>query len=130
MATIKILVIEDDELLREIYATKLSMEEFDVVTACDGADGLAKATANNPDVILVDMLMPKMTGMEFLQTYRPHTEGKRVTIIVISNKSSPKDINQARTMGARDYLIKSQHTPQDIVTKIRHYLETDPSAAS
>lgn len=126
----KVLVIEDDELLREVYSTKLAMEGFNVETAVDGEEGLNKARSIEPDVILVDMLMPKMTGLEFLQAYRPHALKRRVTTIVISNKSSPKDINQAKTMGARDYLIKSQHTPQDIVAKVRAYLDDDPQASA
>jgi two-component system sensor histidine kinase/response regulator len=126
----KVLIIEDDELLREVYSTKLKMEGFNVETAVNGQEGLDKARTLEPDVILVDMLMPKMTGLEFLQAYRPHALKRRVTTIVISNKSSPKDINQAKTMGARDYLIKSQLTPHEIVTKVRRYLQEEPGATS
>lgn len=119
-----VLIIEDDELLREVYATKLEMEGFDVDTAADGAEGLMKATRTEPDVILLDMLMPQMNGLEFLRAYRLQAQHPRVMALVISNKSSTKEINEAKTMGARDYLIKSHHTPAEIVERIRAYLET------
>jgi two-component system, chemotaxis family, sensor histidine kinase and response regulator PixL len=121
-APTSILVIEDDELLREIYATKLTMEGFQVDTALDGLDGLDKATRSEPDIILLDMIMPRMTGLEFLAAYRQPSQHPRVKTVIISNKSSTKEMNQARALGVRDYLIKSQLTPQDIVTRVRGYL--------
>ena len=117
-----VLIIEDDELLREVYATKLQMEGFAVDTARDGMEGLQKATDVEPDVILLDMLMPQMNGLEFLRAYRLTSQHPNVTALVISNKSSTKEINEAKTMGAKDYLIKSHHTPAEIVARIRDYL--------
>ena len=117
-----ILIIEDDELLREIYATKLTMEGFAVDTAVDGMEGLEKATHKEPDMILLDMIMPRMTGLEFLKAYRPSTNHPKVKTLIMSNKSSTNEMNQAKTMGVLDYLIKSQHTPQDIAERVRNYL--------
>jgi DNA-binding response OmpR family regulator len=117
-----ILVIEDDELLREIYATKLELEGFDVATAVDGLDGLEQATSREPHMILLDMVMPRMTGLEFLRAYQPQMLHPRVVTLVMSNKSTAHDINQAKALGVLDYLIKSQHTPDDIVTRIRKHL--------
>jgi DNA-binding response OmpR family regulator len=115
----KVLIIEDDELLREIYATKLEMEGFTVHTASDGMEGLEKAKAIGPDIILLDMIMPRMTGLEFLAAYQLPSRAKTV---VMSNKSSTKEINQAKALGVIDYLIKSQLTPQDIVVRVNEYL--------
>jgi CheY-like chemotaxis protein len=117
-----VLIVEDDELLREVYATKLQMEGFSVDTAVDGFDALEKVKAKEPDVILLDMIMPRMTGLEFLKAYSLRANHPNVKTVVMSNKSSPHEINQAKTMGVVDYLIKSQHTPQDIVRRIRSYL--------
>lgn len=122
MTKTKVLIVEDDELLREVYATKLLMEGFAVETAQDGAEGLHKATTLEPDVILLDMLMPHMSGLEFLRAYKLQSNHPNVTALVISNKSSTKEINEAKTMGAADYLIKSHHTPAEIVERIRSYL--------
>ena len=117
-----VLVVEDDELLREIYATKLEMEGFNVQTARDGLDGLEKATQLKPNVILLDMIMPRMTGLEFLRAFRPKQLHPQVATIVMSNKSTAAEIAQAKTLGVRDYLIKSQYTPDEIVQRIWSYL--------
>ena len=120
-----VLIIEDDELLREIYATKLEMEGFNVDTASDGLEGLHKATSTQPDIILLDMIMPRMTGLEFLAAYnqpgRPY-----IKTVIMSNKSTTKEINQAKALGVLDYLIKSQLTPQEIVVRVREYLSQEP----
>jgi CheY-like chemotaxis protein len=118
-----ILVIEDDELLREIYATKFSLEGFDVDTATDGLAGLEKATHHQPHVILLDMIMPRMTGLEFLRTYQPTRLTPQITTIIMSNRSSTQEIAQAKALGVADYLIKSRYTPDDIVSRVRSYLE-------
>ena len=117
-----ILVIEDDELLRDIYATKLRLEGFMVDTAQDGAEGLQIAISSAPDIILLDMIMPRMNGLEFLEAYRPMSRSPRVVTVVMSNKSSSSEINRAKTLGAFDYLIKARYTPDDITTRIRSYL--------
>ena len=116
-----VLIIEDDEVLREVYATKLALEGFDVTTAVDGKEGLSIASQTEPDIILLDMLMPRMTGLEFLRLYRL-SQRPHVKTLVLSNKSSPSDISQAKSLGALEYLIKSQYTPSDIVERIRRHL--------
>ena len=121
-----VLIIEDDDLLREIYATKLSLEGFEVDTATDGAEGLEKALKVKPDVILLDMLMPHMDGLEFLKAYRIQTNNPSVKTLVISNKSSISEINQAKAMGVVEYLIKSQHTPAEIANRIRAHTDHPP----
>lgn len=118
----RVMIIEDDELLREVYATKLIMEGFDVDTASDGEEGLKKCLDSEPDIILLDMLMPRMTGLEFLRAYRLTVLHPKVKAFVLSNKSSPHEINEAKMLGVREYLIKSQHTPNEIVARIRSHL--------
>ena len=116
------LIIEDDDLLREIYATKLELEGFMVITAADGAEGLEKAMVHEPQIILLDMIMPRMNGLEFLETFRPLDVQPPVTTLVMSNKSSGSEMIRAKMLGARDYIIKAQHTPDDIVAMIRTYI--------
>jgi DNA-binding response OmpR family regulator len=123
MRETKVLIIEDDELLREIYSTKFELEGFAVDTASDGQEGLLIASSLAPDVILLDMIMPRMSGLEFLRAYHPSVTTNKVKLVVMSNKSSPAEINQAKAMGVLDYLIKSQHTPDEIVHKVRNFLE-------
>ncbi len=117
----KILIIEDDELLREIYTTKLELEGFAVTAARDGLEGLEKAALHEPDIILLDMIMPRMTGLEFLKAYNLQRH-PNVKAVVMSNKSSANDINQAKALGIAEYLIKSHYTPQEIVSRIRLHL--------
>lgn len=117
-----VLIIEDDALLREIYAAKLELEGFTVDTAADGLTGLEKALANAPDIILLDMLMPHMNGIDFLRAYRPIATRPDVPTVIMSNKSSISDINLTRLLGVREYLIKSELTPDDVVAKVRHHL--------
>jgi CheY-like chemotaxis protein len=98
------------------------MEGFHVETATDGMEGLEKARTAKPDIILLDMIMPRMTGLEFLAAYQAPGSRPIVKTVVMSNKSSTREINQAKALGVLDYLIKSQLTPQEIVTRIHGYL--------
>jgi DNA-binding response OmpR family regulator len=118
----RVLIVEDDDMLREIYAVKLEMEGFLVETARDGAEGLEKATRREPTVILLDMIMPRMTGLEFLEAYELAIKHPTVKTIVMSNKSSPQDITAAKSLGVIEYLIKAQHTPEDIVGRLWAHL--------
>lgn len=123
----RVLIVEDDGLLREMYALKLDIEGFEVDTASDGLEGLDKATENTYDVILLDNLMPHMSGLELLQKLVAASIQANTKIIMLSNKSSLPEINLARRLGASDYLIKSQHTPQHVVEKIREILSGAPA---
>lgn len=120
----KILVVEDDEILREVYALKLSMEGFEVGTAGDGLDGLEQAELLLPDLIILDMMMPRMNGMEFLRVYSKQNSGTGAKVLVASNKTISQEIDEAKRLGASDYLVKSQITPDELVTQVRKLLQT------
>lgn len=116
----KVLIVEDDDLLREIYGIRLQMEGYDVHTAGDGEEGLEKVVSVQPDIILLDMLMPRLDGLGFLRHYLKLPN--RAKVIVASNKSSQQSIAEAKLLGATDYLIKSQLTPDDLVVQIKKHL--------
>jgi len=118
----KVLIVEDDAILQNAYNTVLSMEGFDVETAPDGVEGLRVAQAKKPDVILLDMLMPNMNGLQFLKLFEPkkHPETK---IIVFSNIVSPDDVKQARELGVVKYLTKATFTPKEMVDTIKETLQ-------
>jgi two-component system OmpR family response regulator len=120
----RVLIMEDDEMLREIYTVKLEMEGFLVESAANGAEGLERASKQEPDLILLDMIMPRMTGLEFLEAYDLAGKHPTVKTVVLSNKSSIQDINAAKSLGALDYLVKAQHTPDQIVERLRTYLDS------
>jgi CheY-like chemotaxis protein len=118
-----VLVVEDDDTLREVYATKLDIEGFRVDTAADGAEGLSKALDQPPDIVLLDMIMPRLTGLQFLEHFGLDRH-PRVKALVISNHSAPAAIERAKALGAADYLIKSNYTPAQIVEHIRLHTQS------
>lgn len=120
--TPRVLIVEDDELLREMYAAKFELEGFQVFTAADGLAGLQAAMEYNPQLLVIDNLMPRLTGLELLERYRVAQPHSHSLVVVLSNKSSLADINRAKELGAAEYLIKSQYTPRDLVVKVRQVL--------
>lgn len=119
MAKKTILVVEDEEALRKAMVFKLSAEGFQVVEAGNGEEGLAKAEQERPDIILLDILMPKMHGMEMLSRLRFSGEwGKNVPVIVLSNLNDAAKVAEATEGGVYDYLIKSDWKIEDLVKKV------------
>lgn len=118
----KILIVEDDPLLTKMYTTKFITEGFEVSSAADGEEGLAKATAVTPDFIILDVMMPKLSGIDMLSRLRATEKGKNVPVIVLSNLSQEEEAKKALALGAKEYLIKANFTPSEVVTKVRMYL--------
>jgi len=118
----KVLIVEDDEYLRSLTAKRLEGEGFTVLTASDG-DVAIKQAGEGPDIILLDLLLPGMSGFEVLEKLRA-TEGTKTTpIIVFSNLGQKEDIEKAKGLGANDFMIKANFTLDDVVEKIRGYLK-------
>jgi DNA-binding response OmpR family regulator len=120
-----ILIIEDDAVLRGAYETALTLEGYHTRTASDGEEGLAMAEQDEPDLILLDMLMPKLNGQEFLRRFDAPTKHQRTKIIVLSNMSVPSDVKDALYLGATKYLTKSSFTPKEIESIIQEVLTGD-----
>lgn len=118
----KILIVEDDPLLTKMYTTKFITEGFEVNSAADGEEGLAKATAVTPDFIILDVMMPKLSGIDMLSRLRATEAGKNIPVIVLSNLSQEEEAKKALALGAKEYLIKANFTPSEVVTKVRMYL--------
>ncbi|MBI2552802.1 response regulator [Candidatus Uhrbacteria bacterium] len=120
----KILIVEDETLLREIFKTQLAREGFSVFTAADGAAGLAEALARQPDLILLDLLMPKMDGITMLKALRQDQWGARVPVMVLTNLSDAAAVAAAKESGVayQDYLMKLDWKLEDIVKKIKDKL--------
>jgi CheY-like chemotaxis protein len=119
----KILIVEDDKFLRQAYNNILSNQSFDVKIAADGKEGLDIANAWKPDVVLLDLLMPVMDGIDFLKAFNApeHPETK---IIVFSNLSMPEKVNEAITLGAVNFKTKAMFTPREMIALIRDTLAT------
>ena len=120
----KILLVEDEQLLRDICATELTREGFKVTVALDGDEALKKAEAVMPDLILLDIILPIVDGFEVLKKIRAHRDErlKKVPIIMLTNLGQDEDIKKAMNLGANDYLIKAHFTTEEISNKVKAIL--------
>lgn len=119
----KILIIEDEKTLLEAIAKKLQVKNYQTYTAMDGEEGLAKAKENIPDLILLDILMPKMDGFEVLENLNKDPDLAKIPVIIISNSGQPVEIERAMSLGVKDYLIKAEFDPEEVVAKVKNVLE-------
>lgn len=111
----KVLIVEDDEIIREVYALKFELEGYPVAVAENGKIGLEKAKDFEPEVILLDMMMPVMDGLEFMQHYEGNPKAE---VIVFSNISAPGKVNDVLKLGASAYWVKSDYTPDRAVEAV------------
>lgn len=118
----KILIVEDERMLAEMYATKFSMEGFDVVKAFDGQDGLETARTEKPDFIILDIIMPKLDGFAVLKELKSDVKLRSVPVLLLTNLGQDDDIKKGKELGANDYFVKSNHTPADVVRKVKELL--------
>jgi DNA-binding response OmpR family regulator len=117
-----IVVVEDEVILGDLIASELKKKEFEVFTAHDGAEGWAMIQDKVPDLVLLDLLMPGMSGYDVLTELRHHKDLKDIPCIVISNSGQADDLNRAYTSGANDVLIKANFNPAQVVTKVEELL--------
>jgi DNA-binding response OmpR family regulator len=117
-----VLLVEDDEFLAELYSTKLTMEGFTVQVANDGEKGLKMALAKPPQLILLDIVMPKMDGFEVLAALKKDASTKDVPVVLMTNLSQRDDVTKGLALGATDYLIKAHFMPSEVVKKINEVL--------
>lgn len=117
-----ILLIEDDTFLGGMYVTKLSMEGFAVDLAVDGEQGLKDAKQMEPDLILLDILLPKMNGFDVLKALKASANTKSIPVILLTNLGQKSDVVEGLNLGATDYLIKAHFMPSEVVAKIKDVL--------
>ncbi|MFA5830708.1 MAG: response regulator [Candidatus Paceibacterota bacterium] len=118
----KILVIEDDRVLRRVIVDNLKAEGFTALEAEDGAAGLATAIAEHPDLMLVDVVMPKMDGIAMLGKLREDDWGKNAQVIMLTNLSDAEKISYAAKKGVNDYLVKADWDIASIIEKVKDRL--------
>ncbi|MBN1778997.1 MAG: response regulator [Candidatus Buchananbacteria bacterium] len=121
-ANTTILLVEDDEFLSELYATKLKLEGYNVVLANDGEKGLRLAGEKKPDLILLDIIMPKMDGFEVLKGLKENPATKSIPVILLTNLSQKDEVKKGLELGAVDYLIKAHFMPSEVVKKIKQII--------
>ncbi len=119
---IKIMLIEDDTFLSSMYAEKLSSENFLVVTAMDGQEALEKIKREIPDVVLLDIMIPKVNGFEVLKRIKTDAATAAIPVILLTNLSQENEVKQGLDLGASDYLVKAHFTPTEVIGKIKKVL--------
>ena len=118
----KILIIEDDYFIRELYERQLKKRGYEVETAGDGAEGLVKASDTNPSLILLDIMLPKLNGLDLLGTLKSKPETKEIPVVLLTNLGQESVIKEGFKLGAKGYLIKSAYTPEQIMTEVEAFL--------
>ncbi len=120
-----VLIVEDEASLRRALREKFSHEQFEVLEAANGADGLAVALREHPDLILLDIIMPRMDGIEMARQLRKDAWGKHVSIIILSNLSDTKQIQAAMENDVFEYFVKTDTTIESVSEKAKHLLGLD-----
>lgn len=118
-----ILLVDDDLTLREMYTERLKAEGFAVDTAKDGEEALQKATNSRPNIVLLDIMMPKINGLDVLKKLREQESTKNIPVIVLTALIQDREKMESITRGADDYIVKSETMPGDVIAKIRRVLE-------
>ncbi len=114
----KILFIEDEERLRETLSIKLKEDGYEVFTATEGESGLKLAGEKKPDLILLDLILPKMDGFKVLEQLKSSLETKNIPVIVLTNLESGKDIEKVLNLGVSSYLVKANYSLEEISKKV------------
>ncbi len=121
----KILLIEDDAVLAKVVYEELTDAGFEVFQAYDGEEGLKMAGEKHPDLILLDILLPKKNGFEVLTVLKKDPEMQRIPVALLTMLGSDDDIKKGLQLGAADYIVKSQHALPEIVEKVKSYFSQD-----
>ena len=115
----KVLIVEDDRFLLKILTMKFSAEGFDVASAADGEDGLKQMVSSPPDLVVLDLILPKMNGFEVLTEMRTNATTKNIPVVVLSNLGQEEDIRRATELGAQEFLVKSNLSIMEVVSRVK-----------
>jgi len=118
----KILIVEDDPLMSRMYQKIFTFENYEVEMAGDGQEGLDKARASKPTLILMDIMMPVMNGLEALEKLKADPETKAIPVIMLTNLAGQQDAEAALSKGAIKYIVKSEYEPKDVTNMVKEIL--------
>jgi len=110
--------MEDEEILRDLLKRKLTEKGYQVKIAVDGQDGIEKLEEEIPDLILLDIVMPKKSGFEILEELGKDSRFSEIPVIIVSNSGQPVEIDRAQKLGAKDWLIKTEFDPEEVIEKV------------
>ena len=118
----KALIVEDEDVLAQVLAEKLKKSDFEVEIADDGEKAVSATKSFKPDIIMLDLMLPKMDGFEVLRELKANDDTKRIPVVAITNLSEDDNIKKALQMGVVDYFVKSNHPVNEIVEKVKAVL--------
>ncbi len=119
----KILIVEDDSFLLRMYSAKLEIEGFKIISATDGEKAVRLAKKEMPNLILLDLVLPKKDGFEILKELKDDPDTKDIPVIVLTNLGQKENIDKCYSLGAGDYLIKAHFIPSEVISKIKKVFE-------
>jgi DNA-binding response OmpR family regulator len=120
---LKILIVDDDEMMRSVYADVFQKNNFEVIEAKDGLEGLEKAAENIPDIIFTGIVMPKMGGFDLIESLKKDTETARIPVVISSHMGIAEDKKRAMNLGAKDFFIKNFDTPNEVLARVESIFE-------
>jgi CheY-like chemotaxis protein len=118
-----ILVVEDDPVLGVMYKTKLEAEGYEIVSAVNGVEGLASAKQCKPDLILLDIILPQLDGFSVLEELKDDAKTKKIPVVLLTNLGTDEDREKGQKLGAVDYLVKANYTPEQISSEIKKFIK-------
>lgn len=119
----KILIVDDDAFLLDMYSIKFKESGFSVEIAQNGEEAIEKVKELNPEVILLDIVMPRLDGFEVLRAFKKDKIAENALLIILTNLGQKEDIEKGLALGATDYIIKAHFTPSEVVAKVKSLLE-------
>jgi len=117
-----ILVVEDDPVLLKMYTEKFTFEGFGVLNAKDGEEAFIVATKGGVDIILLDIMLPRMSGTDFLEKLRQDPKGKSMPVVALTNLAEEGEKQKALKLGVKEYIVKAMQTPEQVVEKIKKHI--------
>lgn len=118
----KVLLVEDDKMILDMYTLKFTQEGYEVTQAENGKDGLELAKKINPDIVLLDIILPQMDGFTVLKSLKADPKLKDIPVVLLTNLGQDGDVKKGIELGAVDYLIKANFTPSQVVDKVKSVL--------
>lgn len=115
----KILMIEDEKIIVDLLKRKLEQAGYQVSAGKDGIEGLEKMRKDKPDIILLDIVMPRMGGLEVMEEMEKDNDLKDIPVVIISNSGQPVELDRAKKLGAKDWLVKTEFDPQEVIKKVK-----------
>jgi len=117
-----ILLVEDDPVLSRMYSEKFKNEGFNVIHAADGQTALKFAQEKDYDIILLDVMLPKLSGIDMLERLRTTPKGKNIPVVTLTNLAEKEEQERAIRLGVKEYLIKAMHTPEKVIAVLKKYI--------